>query len=68
MARPNQIPHNPASELILTRLENRLPKYIPTAEEAGQVLQPPDVTTPEGLRDRAILETFRDAPACGAGK
>jgi integrase/recombinase XerD len=58
MARQNQILHNPASELILPRLENRLPKYILTAEEAEQVLQQPDITTPEGLRDRAILETF----------
>ena len=58
LARQNHILHNPASELILPRLENRLPKYILTAEEAEQVLQQPDITNPEGLRDRAILETF----------
>lgn len=58
LARQNYILHNPASELILPRLENRLPKYILTAEEAEQVLQQPDIATPEGLRDRAILETF----------
>jgi integrase/recombinase XerD len=58
MARQNYILHNPASELILPRLENRLPKYILTAEEAEVVLQQPDITTPAGLRDRAILETF----------
>jgi len=58
MARQSHILHNPASELLLPRLENRLPKYILTAEEAEQVLQQPDIATVEGLRDRAILETF----------
>jgi integrase/recombinase XerD len=58
MARQNYILHNPASEIILPRLENRLPKYILTAEEAETVMQQPDMTTPVGLRDRAILETF----------
>ena len=50
--------HNPASELVLPRLEHRLPKYVLTAEEAEQVLQQPDLNQPEGLRDRAMLETF----------
>jgi integrase/recombinase XerD len=58
LARQNYILHNPASELILPRLENRLPKYILTAEEAEHVIRQPDITTPDGLRDRAILETF----------
>ena len=58
LARQNHLLHNPASELILPRLENRLPKYILNAEEAETVLQQPDVHTIEGLRDRAILETF----------
>jgi integrase/recombinase XerD len=58
LARQNYMLHNPASELLLPRLENRLPKYILTAEEAEVVLQQPDIATPEGLRDRAILETF----------
>lgn len=50
--------HNPASELILPRLENRLPKYVLTAEEAEAVLRQADVSTAEGPRDRAILEVF----------
>jgi integrase/recombinase XerD len=57
LARQNYILHNPASELILPRLENRLPKYI-LAEGAEVVMQQPDITTPAGLCDRAILETF----------
>jgi integrase/recombinase XerD len=58
LARQNYLLHNPASELILPRLENRLPKYILNMEEAETVLAQPDVATVEGLRDRAILETF----------
>jgi integrase/recombinase XerD len=58
MARQNHILHNPASELLLPRLENRLPKYILNVDEAETVLAVPDVSTVEGLRDRAILETF----------
>jgi integrase/recombinase XerD len=58
LARQNYLLHNPASELLLPRLENRLPKYILSAEEAEQVLAQADIATPEGLRDRAILETF----------
>jgi integrase/recombinase XerD len=58
LARQNHILHNPASELLLPRLENRLPKYILNAEEAERVIAEPDIGTAEGQRDRAILETF----------
>ena len=58
MARQNLLLHNPASEIVLPRMEHRLPKYVLTANEAEQVIQQPDVSDPEGLRDRAILETF----------
>ena len=58
LARQNHILHNPASELMLPRLDSRLPKYVLTAKEAEQVLMQPDVNDPEGLRDRAMLEVF----------
>ena len=58
LTRHNYLLHNPASELVLPRIEHRLPKYVLTASEAEQVLQQPDTGNPEGLRDRAILETF----------
>ncbi len=58
MARQNHILHNPASELLLPRLDIRLPKYVLTAAEVEQVLQQSDAGTVEGLRDRAMLETF----------
>ena len=58
LARQNHILHNPASELMLPRLDSRLPKYVLTANEAEQVLAQPDIGDAEGLRDRAMLETF----------
>jgi integrase/recombinase XerD len=58
MARQNYLLHNPASEIVLPRMENRLPKYVLNAGEAERIIAQPDVTQPEGLRDRAILETF----------
>jgi integrase/recombinase XerD len=58
LARHNHLLHNPASELVLPRIEHRLPKYVLTAAEAEQVLQQPDTNQAAGLRDRAILETF----------
>jgi integrase/recombinase XerD len=58
LARRNYLLHNPASELELPHLENRLPKYVLSAEEAEKVLAVADITSAEGLRDRAMLETF----------
>ena len=58
LARQGYLLHNPASELILPRLENRLPKHVLSVEDMEAILRQPDVSTMEGLRDRAILETF----------
>jgi integrase/recombinase XerD len=49
---------NPAADLELPRKGIRLPAAVLTAAEAEQILAVPDVRTPLGLRDRAILETF----------
>ena len=54
LTRQNYLLSNPASELLLPRLENRLPKYVLSAREAELVLQ----AAGENVRDRAILETF----------
>jgi len=58
LMRENLILYNPASELELPKRERRLPKHTLTAEEAELIMNQPDVTTSEGLRDRAILEVF----------
>jgi prepilin-type processing-associated H-X9-DG protein len=39
-------------------VEKRLPKHVLTATEAEAILAQPDIRKPQGLRDRAILETF----------
>jgi len=58
MARQRLILHNPASELELPRLGQRLPKHVLTTAEAERVLAQPDLNDPLGLRDRALLETL----------
>jgi integrase/recombinase XerD len=58
LARQNWLLHNPASEMVLPRMEFRLPKYILSAAEAERVIGAADAGVWEGLRDRAILETF----------
>ena len=50
--------HDPAAALILPRLPSRLPRVVLTRAEVGRLLATPDTTTPQGLRDRAILETL----------
>jgi integrase/recombinase XerD len=48
---------NPAAELELPRVTaQRLPQPL-TEAEIAQVLAQPDLTSPTGLRDRALLET-----------
>jgi integrase/recombinase XerD len=49
---------SPAEALELPRVETRLPKAVLSLAEAEKVLALPDVTTPRGLRDRAILEVL----------
>jgi integrase/recombinase XerD len=58
LSRENHILTNPASELELPRKPKRLPRTILSVDEVESILAQPDVTTPEGLRDRAILETL----------
>jgi integrase/recombinase XerD len=57
-ARTHRIAANPASELVLPKQEQRLPADVLTADEAEQVMAVPDVATPLGLRDRAVLEVL----------
>ena len=55
LTKQNYLLYNPASELELPKVEKRLPRAILTETEAENVLHQPDVTTPMGLRDRAML-------------
>lgn len=54
----NYLLYNPASELELPKIGRRLPRATLTANEAEQVLAQADTQTPEGIRDRAILEVL----------
>lgn len=51
-----EIPANPAADLELPRQIQTIPRAVLTAEEAERVLALPDLSTPVGLRDRAIME------------
>lgn len=58
LAKQNHILYNPASELELPRQERRLPRHILSVAEVEKVMAVPDLTTPMGVRNRAVLETF----------
>ena len=72
LTRQNFLLWNPASELELPRAEQVLPRDVLTESEAELVLEQPDLRTPIGLRDRAILEVLystgiRRMELCGLG-
>ncbi|GMQ88661.1 MAG: hypothetical protein BMS9Abin09_0091 [Gammaproteobacteria bacterium] len=54
----NHILYNPASELVLPKVPRQLPRTVLSVEQVEQVLAQPDINTPQGLRDRAIMETL----------
>jgi integrase/recombinase XerD len=56
LCRKYHLTANPAADLELPKVEKRLPRQVLTAHEAEQILNQPDLATPLGLRDRAILE------------
>lgn len=53
----NLVETNPALRVGSPRLERRLPQYLDEAA-AAELMTAPDQTTPEGVRDAAILELF----------
>jgi len=57
LVRQSHILYNPASDLDLPKLEMRLPRAVLTESEAELVLGQPDLDDPQGVRDRALLET-----------
>lgn len=56
LMRMGHIDANPASELQLPRLPHRLPQAVLSPEEVETVLGQLDLSRPEELRDRAMLE------------
>jgi len=51
------ITHNPSEDLDTPQRFNYLPKFL-SEDEINNLLSAPDVSTEEGIRDRAILETM----------
>lgn len=47
---------DPSSALILPREKKYLPRNVMTVREVEKILKMPDVETPRGLRNRAIME------------
>ncbi|WP_226051436.1 site-specific tyrosine recombinase XerC [Dickeya chrysanthemi] len=56
MTKQHLILANPAADLELPKLEKRLPRTILSVEDVEQVLALPDLTTLQGVRDRALME------------
>ena len=55
LRRENIIPQNPFWELPSPKLDKRLPRFL-SVREANQLVESPDLSSPEGIRDRAMLE------------
>lgn len=58
LAQNNHILYNPASELILPKVPKQLPKDILTTDEVEAILNQADLSSPFGVRDRAIMEVL----------
>jgi site-specific recombinase XerD len=60
LVREGVIPNNPTANLVSLKKPRRLPKFLP-ADTLLKALRLPSLATPEGVRDRAILELFYGA-------
>lgn len=58
MSREHHILANPAADLDLPRQPKRLPRSTPTVQEVEAILAEAEHDTPQGLRDRALLEVL----------
>jgi integrase/recombinase XerD len=50
-----RLPASPADDLHSPRLWQALPRYL-SVDEVDRLIEQPDVSTPRGLRDRALIE------------
>jgi len=56
--RSGYLEHSPAACIELPRLPKKLPMPALTVAEVEKIVAMPDLSTPAGLRDRAMLEVF----------
>jgi integrase/recombinase XerD len=57
LTQQNYLLYNPASELFIPKSHPSLPLVL-SVDEVELILQQPDIHTPLGVRDRAMLEVF----------
>lgn len=57
LTQENYLLYNPASELVIIKSQTSLPVVL-SIEEVERLMQQPDTSKAEGVRDRAILELF----------
>ncbi len=55
LMREEILPTNPIEKTSSPKLDRRLPSFL-TVEETVRLLEAPDLSTPQGKRDRALLE------------
>jgi integrase/recombinase XerD len=58
MSREHHILANPAADLDLPKTPRGLPRSVPSVQEVEAILREVEHDTPQGLRDRALLETL----------
>ena len=57
LVREGILAKNPLEQTASPKLDRRLPSFL-TVEEMVRLLKAPDLTTPQGQRDRALIELF----------
>jgi len=57
LVREGALPHNPTANLVSLKKPRRLPRLLPV-ETLLEAVRLPNIATPQGVRDRAILEMF----------
>ncbi|TGM60630.1 tyrosine-type recombinase/integrase [Leptospira adleri] len=58
LVRREYVLKNPCLEMKLVKSPKRIPRNVLNVDEAEKILSVPDLETPLGIRDRAILELF----------
>jgi integrase/recombinase XerD len=58
LSREHHILANPAADLDLPRQPKRLPRSVPSVPEVEAILREAEPITPQGLRDRTLLEVL----------
>jgi len=57
LVREDRVQSDPTADVDAPKLEQRLPRYL-SADEVETLLGQPDISTPRGLRDKAMLEVL----------